>query len=48
MNKHSLSYYDLNPKPTLWALLRSGLAYVAYLVWAVAVVYGLTVFAFSF
>jgi hypothetical protein len=48
MNKHSLSYFDLNPKPTALSMLGSGLKYLASLLWAVAVVYGITVFLFSF
>jgi hypothetical protein len=47
MNRHTLHYFDLNPKPSTWALLRSGLSYCLTLCATAAVVYLLTVFALS-
>lgn len=47
MNRHTQSYFDLNPEPSTWALLRSGLSYSLTVCAAALVVYLLTVFAFS-
>jgi hypothetical protein len=48
MRNHTQSYFDLNPEPTLWALLASGARYVALTVWAALCVWGLTFVLFSF
>jgi hypothetical protein len=48
MRNHTQSYFDLNPKPTAWALLASGLKYLGLAAWAVLTVWGLTFVLFSF
>jgi hypothetical protein len=48
MRNHTQSYFDLNPKPTAWALLASGLRFVALAAWAALCVWGLTFVLFSF
>ena len=48
MRNHTQSYFDLNPKPTAWALLASGLKYLGLVAWAALTVWALTFVLFSF
>jgi hypothetical protein len=48
MRNHTQSYFDLNPKPSAWALLAQGLQYVALVAWAALTVWALTFVLFSF
>jgi hypothetical protein len=48
MSQHSQHYVQLYPEPTAKSLILKGLSYVAQVVWAVAVVYLVTVILFSF
>jgi hypothetical protein len=49
MNRHSQSYFDLNPekKPPVWRAIVSGLAYLVNVCAAALAVYVIVVFAFS-
>jgi hypothetical protein len=48
MQRHTQHYFDLNPKPSAWALLAQGLQYVALAAWGALCVWGLTFIVFSF
>jgi len=48
VKNHSQSYFDLNPKPSAWAMLAKGLQYAALAAWAALCVWGLTFVLFSF
>ena len=48
MNRHTQSYFDLNPEPSAASLFWRGLKYIALMLYAVGFVYGLTVLLFSF
>jgi hypothetical protein len=48
MNKHTQSYFDLNPKPSCWRILRESVSWFFYAMYAAAVVYLVTIVLFSF
>ena len=48
MNRHTQTYFDLNPKPSAKGLLWQGVKYKALMLYAVGFVYSLTVLLFSF
>ena len=48
MNRHTQSYFELNPEPSAASLFWRGVKYIALTVYALGVVYLLTVIVFSF
>ena len=48
MNRHTQTYFELNPEPSAKGLLWRGVKYIALMLYAVGFVYGLTVLLFSF
>ena len=48
MKRHTQHYFDLNPRPSAWGLIRAGLGYLGLVVYGAGVVYLATVVLFSF